>query len=503
MIEADKRKAIFLLHQEGMSTRQIARRLRVNRDTVRSVIAQKGEMPQGTRKDKRVIDPELLRRLYEECQGYMQRMREKLIEEEGIEVSYSTLTRMLRDQGISKPQKTRCDQVPDQPGAEMQHDTTVYLVQLGEERVKVVASLLYLRYSKRRYLKFYRAFNRFKMKCFFHEALTFWGYTPPLCIIDNTNLARLRGTGANAIINPEMEVFGEQYGFEFLCHAIRHPNRKAGEERSFWTTETNFLPGRTFLNMEDFNRQALEWSTVRMENRPQAKTGLIPAKAFEYELSFLTPLPPHLPAPYKVHTRGTDQYGYVAFDANFYWVPGTRRDEVKVLEYADQLKIYLNWECLAQYPLPANEVRNQKFSPEGLPKPPHSPKNRKAPSQEEEKRLRAIAPSVNAYLDWVLKIKGLGRHRFLRSLLALSRKISSELFIKTIERAAKYRIEEIKTIERIAVLYLHEGTAILPLATVDEHFTQREAYLEGSLTDAPDLSTLQETENPPDHEEHE
>ena len=34
MIEPDKRKAIFLLHQEGMSIREIARRLGVSRNTV-------------------------------------------------------------------------------------------------------------------------------------------------------------------------------------------------------------------------------------------------------------------------------------------------------------------------------------------------------------------------------------------------------------------------------------------------------------------------------------
>ena len=68
-----------------------------------------------------------------------------------------------------------------------------------------------------------------------------------------------------------MEAFARQYGFEFRCHALKHANRKAGEERSFWTVETNFLPGRTFQNLEDLNRQALEWSTVRMEQRPRAR----------------------------------------------------------------------------------------------------------------------------------------------------------------------------------------------------------------------------------------
>ena len=221
------------------------------------------------------------------------------------------------------------------------------------------------------------------MKCFFHEALCFWEYAAPLCIIDNTNLARLRGTGANALINPEMEVFAKQYGIEFRCHALGHPNRKAGEERSFWTVETNFLPGRLFKNMEEFNQQAFEWAIERMDNRPQSKTGMIPARTFEEERSFLTPLSRHLPAPYKVHKRGTDQCGYIALAGNYYWVPGTRRDEVTVLEYAHRLKIYLNRECLAEYSLPAEGMSNPKFSPEGLPKPPHSPSNRKYPTQEE------------------------------------------------------------------------------------------------------------------------
>ncbi len=498
MIEADKRKAIYLLHQEGMSIRQIARRLGVARNSVREIIAQQGGMPQTTRKDKQVIDPELLRTLHEQCQGRVQRIYEKLTEEEGIEVTYSTLSRMLRELGISKPQKTRCHRVPDEPGEEMQHDTTLYQVQLGGQRVRVVASLLYLRYSKRRYLKFYRAFNRFKMKCFFHEGLMFWGYSAPVCIIDNTNLARLRGTGAGAIITAEMVTFARRYAFEFRCHELKHANRKAGEERSFWTVETNFLPGRTFADLEDLNRQALEWSTQRMDNRPQGKAGLIPAQAFEHEQAFLTPLPSHLPAPYKDQGRGTDQYGYVAFEGNYYWVPGSERDEVTVLAYADRLKIYRHRECLAEYLLPPDGVRNAQFSPEGFPKPPHGPNNCKEPTREEEKRLRAIGPSLDAYLQWVLKIKGLARHRFLRSLLALSRKMTPELFLKSIERAAKYRIEDIPTIERIAVLLLQEGPGILAVVEVDEEFTGREAYLEGFLTDAPDISTYDPENTQPD-----
>jgi transposase len=496
MIATDKRKAIFLLHQGGMTASEIARKLGVSRNTVQVIIRQGGVRPPRVRTDKKRLDEELLRRLYHQCQGRVARLHEKLVEEEGIAVCYSTLTQMLREMGISTPQKTRCQQVPDEPGLEMQHDTTVYQVELAGRRTKLVASLIYLRFSKRRYLKFYRAFDRFKMKCFFHQALMFWGYSARQCIIDNTNLARLRGLGSQALIVPEMEAFAREYGFFFRCHARKHPNRKAGEERSFWFVETNFLPGRAFANLEDLNRQAFEWSTARLDHKPQGRVQLIPAKTFEHECPYLLQLPAHLPAPYRDHHRGTDQYGFTAFGVNYYWVPGTKREDVKLLEYDDRLKIYQHGQCLAEYPLPPDGVKNQKFSPPGQPASGY-PQNRKHPTDAEEKHLRALAPAVHAYLDFALPTKGIQRHDFIRRLLALSRRMSVELLTQSLERARKYRITSLETVERIALLYLQQGTGQLPLAEVDAHLAQRPAYQEGSLTEPPDLSIYQD---PSSHE---
>ena len=294
--------------------------------------------------------------------------------------------------------------------------------------------------------------------------------------------------GSQAVIVGEMASFSQCYGFEFRCHEIRHPNRKAGEERGFWTVETNFLPGRRFENLEDMNRQAFEWATVRMYHRPLSKTGLIPAKAFEHERRFLKELPTQLPAPYVSHERGTDQYGYVSFEGNYYWVPGTKRDDVKLLQYADRLKIFVWRACVAEYRLPANGVKNARFSPEGQPPPPHSPKNRKRGSQQEEKRLRSMGPEVAAYVDYVIKTEGIKHHHFLRKLFALSRLVTQPVFVRTLQRALRYRVAQIDTLERIAWFCTSQGEAFLPDVQVDESFRDRPAYQEGRLTDEPDLS---------------
>ncbi len=298
----------------------------------------------------------------------------------------------------------------------------------------------------------------------------------------------MRGTGKNAVIVPEMAVFSKRYGFTFVCHERGHANRKAGNERGFFTVETNFFPGRTFESLEDLNRQAFEWATNRMDHRELTDAKIIPAKAFEHERAFLEKLPPHIPAPYQVHERGTNQYGYIPFDGNFYWVPGTSRFTVKVIEYSDRLKLYRGRQFLAEYPLPADGVKGESFSPAGYPRSRFRRRKRKKPTAAEEKRLRAMGEVVGQYLDAMLKPKGIERHNMIRKLFALARKMTPELFVKSIERALKYGITAVETIERIALLYLHEGADTIPSVEVDESYRQREAYLEGNLTDEPDLS---------------
>lgn len=482
-----------------MKLRQIARHLNVSINTVRSIIDQQGRMPKNIRKDKVEIDAQLLNHLYNECEGRVQRVHEKLVEEQGIVIAYSTLTKIIREQGLGKVSKMRCHRVADQAGAEMQHDTTVYRVRIADRISQVVASLLYYRYSKIRYLKFYPSFNRFAMKCFFHEALSFWGYVAPVCIIDNTNLARLHGTGKNAVMVAEMAHFARQYGFCFVCHEKGHANRKAGNERGFYTVETNFLPGRRFDSLEDLNCQSFEWSTVRMANRPTGKTRLIPASAFEYEKPYLIKLPPYIEPPYEDHQRKTDQYGYISFAGNFYWVPGTKRHNVKVLHYSDHICIYHLRQLLGKYMLPAAGVKNETIYPEGGARPPQKPWHRKKPTAKEEQVMRKADEAINEYLNFAIPPAGKQKHGFIRSLYGLYRKIALPVFIKTVKRALKYRINDIRTVERIAVLQLQNGDIEIPMPAIDEHFCSRQAYIDGCFADQTDLDIYDQLTGEDDH----
>jgi len=193
----------------------------------------------------------------------------------------------------------------------------------------------------------------------------------------------------------------------------------------------------------------------------------------------------------------------VAFAANDYWVPGTRRDDVKLLEYADRLKIFAvggTFELLAEYPLPPDGVRGQHYSPAGQPQPRYQPRKRRRDAKQEELRLRALGREVGDYLDFALSAPGVQRHRFTRQLFALSRKLTQRVFVRTTQRAHRYRIVDLATVRRIAWLCLSQEDDVLPQVEVDEELEQRSAYQEGYLTDTPDLSAYDPSSDEPEPE---
>jgi len=499
MIDVDLRRSIVALQNNGMGIREISRRLGIARNTVKAILVDGGKINFDPRRDSILVDEQTLTKLYNDCNGWKERVWEKLTEEHGVKVGYSTLTRKIRAMGLGE--KPRSAKVPDVAGGEMQHDTSPYRIKIGDAWVNIIASMIYYRYSKQYYLKFYRSFNRFRMKCFLHEALTFYGYAAPVCIIDNTHLAVLQGTGDKAVMVPEMIEFTKRYGFKFKAHAIKHSDRKAGNERGFWTLETNFFPGRQFASMEDLNAQAIEWATVRMANRPRGKGGLLPAVAFEYEKTVLIKIPNDLPYPYIVHERSVDQYGFVTFSANFYWISAHVHSGVKVLEYAHEIKIFDGRKELACYPLPAEGVRNKIF-PEDRPHIPYQPRRRsEGPTNEEEKFLCATSPVVAEYLKFLLAGKGLTRHRIIRSLFVIQRRLTPDLFLRVIQRAAQFKITDLTALDDIARILVRGGENIHPDFDLDEAYESREAFQEGRFTDLPDFSNYDNLLNGDDDED--
>ncbi len=262
-----------------------------------------------------------LRAAYGRARGNVVRVRE-LLAADGLDICYSTLTRWVREAGLRAPPR-RAGAYEFVPGQEMQHDTSPHRVTFaGTARpVSTQCAGLVLAYSRRLFVQYYPRFSRFEAKAFLLEAARFMGGTCPVCVIDNSSVLLAGGSGADAVVAPEMAAFARTLGFRFRAHQVGHPDRKGRIERPFAYVESNFLPGRDFVDFDDLNRQALAWCREVANCKPKAALGMSPEAAYVIEQPHLQPLPDVLPPVYELLERVVDLNGYVSVDTNRYSVP--------------------------------------------------------------------------------------------------------------------------------------------------------------------------------------
>ncbi|CAN5570956.1 hypothetical protein BH10PLA2_BH10PLA2_16520 [soil metagenome] len=490
MIDAEIRNAIWTLYKQGKTKQELARLFDLDKKTVFKIIKLEGRVPTARRKDKKRPDHELISQVYKRCEGFARRTHEVLTKEYSVEIGYSTLNRVLQE--IEASSTKDYDPGPPRivkPGEFMQHDTSPHVLNVGGKRSLLQCAGLYFRYSKVRYIKYYRSFDKFAMKGFMFEAASFWKHMGGLCVIDNTSLAVRSGTGENAIFHDDMKAFARQLGFEWVAHPLKKPNWKAGKERNFRTVETNFIPGRTFKSMDDLNRQALAWATEWYFRHPDDKTKLVPAAQWEVEKPYLTLIPDYIEPPYKDYMRSTDNNGFIPVYANYYWIPKTTQKEVKVVEYPGRIKVYRDRELLIEYPLKPCDVKYERVTPDGC-RVQKNPRHLHQNSREEEAKLRSTGgESMVRYLDFVVSKEGAVRyrHKFMKNLYSLSQRIAPGVLEKAIARALAYKINNCDAIERIASQLMRADVQDWPEVESAVEFQDREAYLEGRLSDEPDL----------------
>src|SRR5215467_4656936 len=349
MILSEISDSVRVLKAQGYSLREISRLLKLSRNTVRRILRGQGRAAAASSP----CDAQTLSRLedaFRRACGNVVRVQQLLADENELEVSYSTLTRWIREAGLrSSPRRSGEYQLA--PGAEAQHDTSPHRVVIAGQPVTVQCAGLVLAYSRRLYVQYYPKFTRFEAKHFLLEAARFMDGTCPVCVIDNTSVIVADGTGADAVIAPEMVAFARTLGFRFEAHAVGHPDRKGRIERPFFYVETNFLPGRSFESFADLNQQALAWCKNVANEKPKRVLGMSPEAAYLIEKPSLQPLPGALPPVYEVFERVVDLYGYVSVDTNRYSAPERFVGRgVTVYKYPAEIRIFRRGTEIARHP---------------------------------------------------------------------------------------------------------------------------------------------------------
>ncbi len=83
---------------------------------------------------------------------------------------------------------------------------------------------------------------------------------PKYVLTDNMKSVVIgRDVLGNPIFNHDYDVFQKALSFETKLCKVAHPYTKGGVERLVRYVKENFIQGRTFINISDLNKKALEW----------------------------------------------------------------------------------------------------------------------------------------------------------------------------------------------------------------------------------------------------
>lgn len=465
MLDEPTRLAVLRLREQGHGTRTIARALGISRGAVRTVL-QVGlsTVPEVARNSRAEEHRERIAALWAECRGNLVRVHEELRVREGITLSYAALTAFCRKAGIGRPSRPPSGQYHFDPGQEMQHDTSPHVARVDGREQHVQTASLVLCYSRLLFFQCYPRFTRFHCKLFLTEALQYMGGSCATCMIDNTHVVVLSGTGKDMVPVPEMAAFAQRFGFDFVAHERGHANRSARVERPFDFIENNFLAGRSFTDLGDLNAQALAWCDKVNATRKR-HLHASPRELFASERTCLRPLPLHVPEVYQLHHRLVNGEGYVALHTHQYSAPPTlvgRRLEVR--ESKDRIDLFVGARCVASHrpltqPQPGRVLLPEHRVPRG---------ERPARHRDEADALRGAPELLRTYVAALRqRLPALRATLALRRLLALRRDYPEEPFLSALHTATVYGLFDMDRLERLILRTIGSEYFVLPALEED------------------------------------
>jgi len=463
LTDHDTRTAVFALSAKGHGPRPIARTLKISRSTVKLILRSgTAEVPPIERPEIAGAHIDVIKGLAAICCGNLVRVHEEL-QKKGVAISYSALTSFCRRRGIGHEPKKPIGELDFDPGEEMQHDTSPHTVHMSDRARSLVCASLVLCFSRRLFAQCYPRWNRFTAKVFLTDALRAMGGASRQCMLDNSSVIVVRGTGKNAVMAPEMVAFGERFGFHFAAHELGHADRSAYVERSFSYIEGNFYPGRTFADLDDLNAQLRDWCS-QVDQRTIRAISARPIDLFVSEAPRLVPLPIHIPEPYRMHRRTVDAAAYVQLHRNNYSTPAALIDrELSVHESKDRVRLYDGHRFVCEHrrledskegrsTLEEHRRERQRLR-ERKPEPVVPPK---------EAAMRAASPVVEEMVKTLRKELGGRAKRPLDRLYRMWLDYPREPLDRALRKALDHGLHDLERIERLVLSYVSGDFFRLP-----------------------------------------
>lgn len=394
MISVDTWMEIRRLKQEGLPQAEIARRLEINRRTVRKALREK--QPPVRRKPRVVegiLDPfkdHIRGRLRDYNLSAVRILDE--VRQQGYEGEYTVVKEFVRE--VRAQQAVRAVvRFESQPGGQGQVDWAEFgtVVLDGEER-KLRLFTMILGWSRMRYAEWTLDISTPTFIRCHLNAFQFFGGYPEELLYDNLKQVVLeRGADSQSHRwNPQFADFAKHYDFTpRLCRPYR-AQTKGKIENNVKFVRGNFFEGRSFTSLQDLNAQGLEWCRL-VAQKPHGTTHEPPAQRLPLEgLRRVEDKPTYVIV--QTFERKVSRDCFVSYEGNRYSVPwkhASRACLVRIRE--DKLLVEISGRTVAEHALAhgSHQVVRVKEHFDGLLK---AIRNR--PRQSESRLVFPDAPLV-------------------------------------------------------------------------------------------------------------
>ncbi|SLH37989.1 integrase catalytic subunit [Mycobacteroides abscessus subsp. massiliense] len=280
-----------LYRAEGVSISEIARRLKITRNTVRAALAS-DRPPKYERAGQGSVVDSYERQIRALLAEWPKMPATVIAERIGWRYSLTTLKDRIR---VIRPEYVGVDpvdRVTYRPGEIAQCDLWFpkSAIPVGHQQERVLPVLvMMLGYSRFITATMIPSRQAGDILAGMWALIARWGRVPKTLVWDRE--AAIGGTGK---VTPAAAGFAGTLGTRILLAPPRDPEFKGMVERANGYMETSFLPGRTFGSPTDFNGQLTEW-LARANRRKVRAIGARPVERFETDYQAMIPLPPMAP----------------------------------------------------------------------------------------------------------------------------------------------------------------------------------------------------------------
>lgn len=368
---------VVTLAREKVSRRAIARSLGISRNTVRDVLqkhalqreTEHSALPRPTTRAPRAskLDPykERVQELLDKYADITAQRVFEILSAEGFDGGSTAVKKYVR-RVRPKPKCKPSLQTPVYgPGKMAESDWSPYELTYTDGTKQEIQLFGYTLVHSTR--KFYRAYTSYDTHALMEGHVAAFDYfqgAASRCKYDGQKAVVLRWEGQQPIYNPRFLAFAAHY--EFRPIALRgNPNARPNVERSFWTHERSFLPGREFRDLDDFNAQLAEWLATIVDVR--RRHGTTALERFAEEAPLLVPLPRHPYDTARVTYRLCSIDGFIDWQGNRYAVPYDHITDLLPIRITErELFVYAaDLECIASHEL-VPRGRGLKLDPLGF-----------------------------------------------------------------------------------------------------------------------------------------